>query len=112
MKNIPTVKINIGKDETLKEVEVYQWLTVEEEEKKNEILLSNNELDLSSYTGGKKKEIPLTIKINSLAKVNKYLIEAMCKNVTVDEYNIMNPVLRNELVEKVNEVYTLSLKKN
>ncbi len=100
-KKVPTVEVEIGKGEDLKKILLYQWMTQEEEDKYNAILLGDKE-----YTQDEYKEMSESGGRVSLVRANeakRYLIEIF--SVTPwEEVNAWKPSLRNEIEEKIEEI--------
>jgi len=96
---IPTEKIKIGE----REISIYKWFTAEEEGNYNLLLMGDQEFDVSEETL-KKGNLKTTLSFSSVAKASKYLIEHICVDLKWEEYNILSPKARKEVVDKINKV--------
>lgn len=96
-KNIPTIEVTIG-DKT---VILYQWLTQEEENKLNAVLVGDIEIDSNQV---KKSEIKVKVSMDKIGQSNKILIQSMCKSHTWEQVNEWRPSERSSLIDKINEV--------
>lgn len=99
---IPTVKIKIGEKEDQKEIELYQWLTQQEDDEYQNILTGGEKLELSSSDTD---SIKFSATIANVTSARNYLVEHYCINLKPEEFNVMNPALRSELAEKIQELY-------
>lgn len=98
-KTIPTIEVEIGKGEDLKKVSLYQWMTQEEEDKYNTILVGDKEYTQAEYAKMEEIGIPL----QRLNESNTFLMQSMCA-IPWEEVNLWKPKLRSELLEKIQEV--------
>lgn len=83
---IPTTKIKLGD----REIEVYQWMTQEEEDQYLNTLTGDKEMSLSS-------EMEMQTSYSTLAKARNFMVQTLCKDFTFEEFNILSPDLRKEL---------------
>jgi hypothetical protein len=98
-KTVPTIEVEIGKGEESKKVLLYQWLTQEEEDKYNAILIGDKEYTQDEYT----KMETIGIPIARLNESNTYLMQSMCAT-SWEDINSWRPSLRNELMNKIQEI--------
>ena len=96
---IPTEVIKIGD----REIGVYKWFTAEEDAEYNRLLMGDKEFDISEESL-KKGNMKASFSFSSVAKASKYLVEHICVDLKWEEYNILSPSLRQELVDKINKV--------
>lgn len=90
---IPTKKITIGKGEQAKELEIREYLTQEQEDKRMNIMMGNKEV---AITAG--QEVTFMTKFSAISDARNYLVENLCVDLSVDEFNVLRPNLRKELV--------------
>jgi hypothetical protein len=103
-KSIPTKTVEIEKNgETLK-VDIYQWLTQEEENKYNGILGSNP----VEQPDGKIKYVATP---EIIASRDKHLFESLVKGIAWDEFNQWHPTNRTPLLDELLGVVIESYKK-
>jgi hypothetical protein len=102
-KKVPTVEIEIGKGEDVKKVSLYQWLTQEEEDKYNSIMLGDIELDATQLANAQKGEMNMKVSLARVADSNKYLMQCMTVNPW-EEVNNWKPSMRTELLNKIQEI--------
>jgi hypothetical protein len=94
-KNIPTTKIQIGD----KEVEIYQWMTQDELDKSNSILMGNIEVD----TGGA-SEVKVSVTMDKMAEWKRFKISSLVKNFKWEQISEWKPKERDLLSDKIDEV--------
>jgi hypothetical protein len=100
-KNIPTDFVEIGKGKDKIIVEMYQWLTQTEEDKFHEILLGDNDLDVSR--ADKTDEVKILTNFVNFNKANLHLVQCYLKNMTIEEYDCLKPMVRAEILGKCSE---------
>jgi len=98
-KNIPTVEVEIGD----KKVSLYQWLTQEEEDKYNAIMLGDIQFDAQQLKKAEKGEMDMKVSMAKIADSNKFLIQSIC-TTPWEEVNSWKPTLRAELLTKIQEL--------
>jgi hypothetical protein len=100
-KEIPKKKIKIlGED-----IEVYEWLTQDEEDKYNNIIMGTEDIDVSG-DGVEGNNISIKVSAVKLSDARKFLVESLCASLTWDEYNVRSPKFREELFRKISDVRT------
>lgn len=97
-KKIPTTILEIGEDKL--KVEVYQWLSQEEEDEYNSILIGSKAIE----TNTKAKELSFSVSYSDVLKANSYRLKTLLKSPSWDEVSQWSPDLRKELNDKVTEV--------
>lgn len=97
--NIPTRKITVGKGEEAKEIEIYEWMTQDEENEYQGLLFGETEADESTLKSGE-----FRVKLKNLLTTNKFLVEHLCKDLKWEDFNTWNPELRAEVVAEVGKV--------
>jgi len=107
---IPTVKFEVGTTEKF-EVEAYKWLTQEEDDRYNDILMGNKEFefDVEANKDNEKSSTPKTtmsISMSKLADSRKFLIETMCVNLKWEDFNVLQQPVREEIQQKLEAVRT------
>lgn len=102
-KEIPTIEIEIGKGEDLKKVLLYQWLTQEEEDQYNAIMLGDLQISQEQMDAAARGELGFNVSLKKISESNKFLIESMC-TTPWDQINSWKPSLRQELVSKIQEM--------
>jgi len=102
-KQIPTIEVEIGKGEDLKKVVLYQWLTQEEEDKYNSIMLGDLELDPAQLNKASKGEIQMKVSLQRVGESNRFLMQSLCKT-SWEEINSWKPSIRTDLLEKIREI--------
>lgn len=98
---IPTVTVKLSNGF---ELELYSFLTQEEETEQLAILSGDQPLSLD----GDSSKISVTAP--QLALVGKHKFQSLSKNLTWEEFNVLSPKVRAEIQEKLNEVTDLSKK--
>lgn len=98
---IPTKTVSIGKDDTKREVKVYEWLTQKEEDEYISLLTGGQ-----AFTPDESGSISMTTTAEGLAASRNYLIEHYCIDLSMDEYNYMNPKLRADLNTAIEDLRT------
>ena len=99
-KQIPTVEVDIEGEKVL----LYQWLSQEEEDKFNTILLGDfevNEKQLKEMSTGKSE---MKISMSKVAESNKFLMQSLVKSPTWEIINSWKPSKRASLLNQINEV--------
>ena len=91
---IPTEKIILGE----REIIIYQWLTRDEESTYTTLLMGEKDIPITG------EEINLTTSLANFYRANDYLVSVMCLDLSVEDYGVMNPNLRNELTTKLTEI--------
>ena len=91
---IPTKVISIGDGELKKEITVRQWLTQEQEDNLNAIIVGDQKISVSNEESG---SIAMQVGPEQMAAYNKLLIESFCVDFGFEQYNIMRPSLRRYL---------------
>jgi hypothetical protein len=94
-KNIPTTKVQVGD----KEVEIYQWLTQDELDKSNSILMGDMEVKVTDV-----EEMKVAVTMDKMAEWKKFKISSLVKNFTWVQISEWKPKDRDLLSDKVDEV--------
>lgn len=96
-KQIPTIEVDIEGEKVL----LYQWLTQEEEDKLNAIMIGDIEVDPSQV---KKESLKVKISMTKLSEVNSSLVKFMCKSHTWEIVNQWNPSKRALLLKEIESI--------
>lgn len=102
---IPTKEITVGKDDNLRTIKIYEWLTQDEEDERMRIMMGDQEVDVdeaSSNADGKgEAKIKMKMKYDGVAQARKYLVEHMCVDLEWAEFNAMNPTYRADILSEL-----------
>lgn len=82
-------------------VEFYNWLTQDESQKQFEIVTGGRELDPSSLQEGK---MSLSISSGILAELNRFKVEALCKNLAWEDFNVLSPDVREKVLAEADKI--------
>ena len=96
-KIIPTVEVDIEGEK----VTLYQWLTQEEEDKLNGVMLGDLDIDPSQ---AKKGDLKIKLSVAKLGESNKLLVEFLCKSHKWETVNSWKPSMRAKLLEEINSI--------
>lgn len=97
---IPTVKHTVKVGEESVEIEVYEWITQDEEDDLSNAMLGGND----GYTADEFQTATFKIRPENMKEYNKRTLIAYLKTPTYDEYNLMKPVLREAIYKVVDSV--------
>lgn len=98
-KKIPTTKFEVDAMETKQTLEIYKWLTQDEENDYNLILSEGQTFDKDA-----KGDFVFKIYPEMLAKLNKHLFAVLVRGLNWEEFNQWEPNARDEVFVKLNEV--------
>lgn len=98
---IPTTKIEIGKNEDKRVIEVYQWLTQQEDDEYLSLLTQGR--DFSPDAEG---NVSISTNASNIATARNYLIEHYCIGIKSEEFNVMRPDLRQELINNIEALHS------
>ena len=98
MDGIPTEIIKIGS----LDVEVYKWLTQEQEDQYNTTLLGDEGVDIGSNDG--KGEVSVMVKMSNVSAGRKLLVQFSCKNLSWEQYNVLSPKERELLFSGISKI--------
>lgn len=108
--NIPTVKQVIGEGESSIELELYEWLTQEEEDNYLTIILRG-----TSLKDARNEEIWQqlfdTKSVESVGKERDFLITSLIKNYSLEQINSMKPSIRKQVFVFIDNYYSELKKK-
>lgn len=128
-KNIPTKEIKVGKGDDVTTVVAYQWLTQSEEAERARLITGDKKMKISvpvsnSNMSAKEKqkelekfqkkiqeEMELEIDAGLAFRTNEFLINALCVNITYEDYEQWRPSKRAQLIEELNNIVDESTKK-
>lgn len=106
-KKVPSYSVTIAKGtEDERSFKMYQWLTQEEHDQYQSILLADRDMEVSG-DGKQKMSIPAT----TMAQGRKFLVETLCIDLSWDEFNYMRPDLRDEVLDKIDAAMDIQRKK-
>jgi len=100
-KRIPITTIEFDGAEGKRVLEVYKWLSQDEENDYNLIISEGQDFEKDENGEFRFKVLPST-----LAKANKFLFQALVKNVEWDEFNYWPPKDREMALDKLSEITT------
>ena len=86
---IPTKKVKIGE----KEIEVYKWMTQDQEDEYLSIMTEGKE-----YTIDSEGNTQLSVSARALSNSRKYKVESLCKSLSWEEFNNWSPEDRSKLL--------------
>lgn len=105
-KKIPTVKVEFTGLEEKRDVEVYKWLTQDEENEYNIIISEGQDFERNQDGDFQFKVYPST-----LVKANKFLFDCLVLDVKWEDFNCWPPSDREQLLDKLGEIKGQSDKK-
>lgn len=109
---IPTKSYTFGEGEYVKEVSIYEWITQQEEDEYQEILLGDQQIgsDVAQKLDSKNKEntgneFKFSLSIKNVNKAKDYLVKAYLAS-NAGEYDIMRPDVRLAISQKIEEIHS------
>lgn len=105
-KKIPTEKEMVEIAGASIEIEMYSWLTQDEENAYTMLIV-----DPKNYQDGDDGERVQVLTADTIVEAKKFLVENMLKSHTWDEFNVLHPEIRASIVEKLIAKRTESGKK-
>jgi hypothetical protein len=99
---IPTDTFTVGEGENKINVEVYQWITKEEDKKYNEFITKGMSIDEGEDGNG---EVKVQLRQVDIIEAKDYLVKCMLKNPSYEDYNVMMPKYRDEIEDRIYELY-------
>lgn len=103
MQEVPTKKIFIGEGKDKIEVEVRKFLTQEQEDQHQSILMGDQDIDVDVNDKKDSGSEKMTIKVNmsNTNAARKYLVETMLVSHKWEDFNVWEPVLREDLLKQI-----------
>lgn len=83
-----------------RELEVYEWLTQDEEDRKEQITLGDRAYEVEH---GKEMTVTVSVTAEKMAELRRFKVEALCRNLTWEEFSIQPPKVRDAITEILEE---------
>lgn len=99
---IPTKSYTFGKDDYVKEVSLYEWITHDEEDQYQSILYGRVGVDQET---AETKKVDITITIDQVNEAERHLISSYISGLSMEEFNVLHPSVREGIREKAKELH-------
>lgn len=104
---IPSKSYTFGEGEYVKEVKLYEWITQDEEDKYQSILMGEAEINTDTAEDIKKgKKYSISITVNQVSEARKHLIASYLCEMNIEEFNVLSPTVRAGIGDKVEEIHS------
>ena len=107
--SIPTLELTIGKGANKQTIQIYKWLTQEAENEYLSILGGDSGIDSKQSLNdiGQENVDEFTIKasLKNVYASQQFLLKSMLVKPTYEEFNVMRPSIREEIVTRVEKIH-------
>lgn len=107
MSNIPTIEIDIGKGNEKLTIKIYKWLSQDSENEYMSILAGDTGIDTSQDLEDTKNLkvgiFKVKASLKNIYKAQQYLLKNILIIPTYEEFNVMQPSVREEISRRVDK---------